>query len=539
MCSSVTYKEVARAAGRVEHAHFAQAAVEGVHGLARLGRPAFGGQQQRGGLGIGPVGAQRLDHRGQHQALDVGARRVVRAELVALLGHQGALQQGAEDGGLDVAPVEARRLQQQGDLVAVQRQHLGIAEQLAVEAQHVLADGHRKRAAVHRLPQLAHQRHELRGVVLEGFQQVDEGAPGQQADVFREHREQRAGQEAGHGLRGVPRGLQRLGDQRQLRGDVAGDAGRAPRRVERERVEPDLAQALADFGPAQVFELEAVRARVGVGRVGGPGAAELGVQLESMADVEHHQERRAPFGGGQGARVLFGLAARAQHGVVEGLARLAQLLGFQHEGAAPVQVEVAGRLLAVAVPEDHPALEHVGVVAGVHAGRLGFGQVERRAKLGDEQAVVGQFAAAGVLPAGDESLQGRVRFAGVGGGGRAHAGSITARAGGSAGARIRAVAAGRKFNFALAKSAPRAAYVSMSSSDPTTRSGRKGPQGGLFALCRPAQDESPTPARISAMPAKWNHCGYSARNTADISTAMAGIRCMVAPARAAPRRVTT
>ena len=41
------------------------------------------------------------------------------------------------------------------------------------------------------------------------------------------------------------------------------------------------------------------------------------------------------------------------------------------------------------------------------------------------------------------------------------------------------------------------------------------------------------------MPAKWNHTGYSPRNNAESSTAMAGIRCIVAPARAAPMRATT
>ena len=37
------------------------------------------GQQHGSGLRVGPVGAQRLDHGGQHQALNIGARRVVRA----------------------------------------------------------------------------------------------------------------------------------------------------------------------------------------------------------------------------------------------------------------------------------------------------------------------------------------------------------------------------------------------------------------------------------------------------------------------------
>ena len=58
-----------------------------------------------GGAGVLPVGAEGLDEGGQDEALDVGARGVVGAELVALAGAEGAFEQGAEDGGLDLAPV--------------------------------------------------------------------------------------------------------------------------------------------------------------------------------------------------------------------------------------------------------------------------------------------------------------------------------------------------------------------------------------------------------------------------------------------------
>ncbi len=41
------------------------------------------------------------------------------------------------------------------------------------------------------------------------------------------------------------------------------------------------------------------------------------------------------------------------------------------------------------------------------------------------------------------------------------------------------------------------------------------------------------------MPAKWNQSGYSARKSAERMTPKAGMRCMVTPARTAPRRFTT
>jgi hypothetical protein len=109
-------EKVAAAAGGVEHAHAAQLVVKALQlgarlvelGLALPGVVQGLGlarQQQGGGACVGPVLAQRLDDGGQHQALDVGARRVVGAELVALGGVQRTLQQGAEDGRLDLAPV--------------------------------------------------------------------------------------------------------------------------------------------------------------------------------------------------------------------------------------------------------------------------------------------------------------------------------------------------------------------------------------------------------------------------------------------------
>jgi hypothetical protein len=119
----------------------------------------------------------------------------------------------------------------------------------------------------------------------------------------------------------------------------------------------------------EVVEPDAVRARVGEGRVGGAAAAELGVQLDHVARRRPRHERRATLGGRQCARVLLGLAAGAQHGVVEA-ARMGaglQALGFQHEGAAPVAVDAAFRGAAVAVGEHDAALEHVCVVLRVGA----------------------------------------------------------------------------------------------------------------------------------------------------------------------------
>jgi hypothetical protein len=93
--------------------------VEGAQLGHRLLLFAFAGQQHGGALHVGPCAAQRLDHGGLHQAVDVGARRVVGAQRVALQRVERALQQGAEDGRLDLGPVGFRGFEQQGDLLAL------------------------------------------------------------------------------------------------------------------------------------------------------------------------------------------------------------------------------------------------------------------------------------------------------------------------------------------------------------------------------------------------------------------------------------
>ncbi len=77
-------EKVAAAAGRVEYAHVAQVAVEGADlgdGFLVLALAFIG---ERGNLHFFTFGAQRLDDGGQYQALDIGAGRVVGAELVPL-----------------------------------------------------------------------------------------------------------------------------------------------------------------------------------------------------------------------------------------------------------------------------------------------------------------------------------------------------------------------------------------------------------------------------------------------------------------------
>lgn len=402
-------EEVAGAAGGVEDAGGAQFVVPGADEVGGVFELAFVGEEQGGGLGVVPVGAQRFDDGGQDEAVDVGARGVVGAEVVAFERVEGAFEQGAEDGGFDFGPVGAAGFEQEVDLVAVEREDFRLLEELAVEARQLGADGDGEFAFVHGFPQLGDKRDELLRRLVQRFEQAGEGAfvvdLGEQADVFGKHREQAAREEGGDAL-GLVFAFERLGDAGEANGDFARGAGGAAGRVEAVRVLPDGLEAGADVGLAEVFELDAVAARVGKGGVAAAGAGEFGVELDDVADIEDDEKGRAAFVGGQVAGVVFGLATGAQQGVVElaGFGAGADFLGFADEAAAFVAVDEAVAGAAVAVMEDDTALEDVGIVAGVFVGGLGRVDFQQGAEVGDEELAIGALGAAGSPPAGKEGV---------------------------------------------------------------------------------------------------------------------------------------
>jgi hypothetical protein len=347
----------------------------------------------------------------QHQAFDVGARRVVRPERVPLARRQRAFEERAENRRFDLRPVGVCGFDQQADLVAVERDHLGLLEQFAVEARQRRAQDDRETTAVHVAPERGEQRHELLRALLQVFQQRQKGASAlvlrQQADIFGEHREQAARQKAGDEFGGVAGAFERLGDARQLVGDGARDAGRNARRVERHRLAPDGLQTSEDRFVGELGKPDAVRARVGKRRVGGAGTGEVGVQFDDLADVDDDQERRPALVGRQRAGIAFGLTAGALQGVIEHPAGDTgpDLLGFKHEMGAPVAVDAAERAAAVAVTKSDSPLEDVGVVTRIVARRIGRRHAEHLAQVADEELIIGQLAAVGIAPAGQEGRQ--------------------------------------------------------------------------------------------------------------------------------------
>ena len=125
-------KEVAGAAGRVEHREAPQTFEEGAQQPLRLGKPA---RPRRFRLGRaravetgGNLGLRSLpfrepgadDHR-LDDAHDLVAVGVVRAELRALVRVEPALEERAQYRGVDLRPVERRRFERGLDSGLVQR----------------------------------------------------------------------------------------------------------------------------------------------------------------------------------------------------------------------------------------------------------------------------------------------------------------------------------------------------------------------------------------------------------------------------------
>ena len=198
--------------------------------------------------------------------------------------------------------------------------------------------------------------------------------------------------------------------------------------IERERVRPDQAQALADIGMPQVVEVDAEAAAVRELIVDLPVAPEIGIDLEAMPHVADDDEGRRLVSGGQQGHIGLGLLARVDHqhvpgpvGAAPALAGRGQrrqrkladdlvagalqprLFGFEDEAAALVEVDARVGDGAVPVRLLDDPFEHVVVAPRRRAGRLRPGQIEHVAQLDQEQGVVGALLPAlAAAPARDE-----------------------------------------------------------------------------------------------------------------------------------------
>ena len=424
-------EEIARAAGRVQNADLAQCLVEAPGGAAGLLALALGDEGLAFHLHIAPVLAQGFDNGGCDQAFHIGARRIMGAQLVALLLVQRLFQQRAENRRLDIAPVAPGGNGQLGDHLRRHRQGAGIPEQAAIEFAHRLADpGIQRRAGIHVRPQLFQCQMRPVGHALQLFEHAGETVLLQKLHILGEHGEEAAHEEHGHRVGAMLLFFQVAGDKGQPRGDVPGDLGRAFGRVQIVGRLPDRTQPVAHGLAVQILQQDAEAAPVREMRVILSLARKVRIDLETIADIADDQERRPAMFRRQVLGIGLGLFARLAHGrdpgiraafrraglgiagldpvqfrlgrVGLGASRLGALLGLQHECAALVEVDETGRDMAVAVMARHRTLENIVVEIIGFGGRIGLGQVQQGAQLIDEGLRVRTLGAAGFLPALDE-----------------------------------------------------------------------------------------------------------------------------------------
>ena len=138
-------EEIAGAAGRVQHARGAELVAKISHRFDRVLAAPLRLLPFRGREHARPIRAQRLDDCRDDKALNISARRIMRAETFALVRVERLLQQRAEDRGLHVAPIGRGGGAQLADLLLFQRQDAALLEKVAVEAQNWYPDRERRR----------------------------------------------------------------------------------------------------------------------------------------------------------------------------------------------------------------------------------------------------------------------------------------------------------------------------------------------------------------------------------------------------------
>ena len=437
-------EEVAGPAGGVEHTDrrepgevAAELGEDGPAGVAVVflsGLDALGGGLGRVGLDLRhgrlrrvPLLAERVDHGWDHEAFDVGPRRVVRAELMALAGVEGPFQERPEDGRLYLAPVRLGRGEEEFELVGRERERVGLGEEAAVEPAERRLEVGREAAPVHRRPERLERVREDVEVVAVAAEEAGERALGDEPGVLSEHREEAPAEEPEHGVGRGARRLQRGRELGERGGQFARDSRLPPRRVERLGVGPGEAEPLADPGTAEVVERGPVRPVVGERDVA-LGVAEVGVEVEAVPHVARDDERRHGLLDAVEVEVpgvALGLALGRRHRPVprrraapavsgrpapplplppSGVLGVDALLRLEHEAPPLVEVDPAGAGVGSVLEVDGP-LEDVAVEGGVLRGRLGAGHAEECGELDEEGLRVRELGGLGRLPPLDEGVE--------------------------------------------------------------------------------------------------------------------------------------
>src|SRR5437588_740937 len=107
--------------------------------------------------------------------------------------------------------------------------------------------------------------------------------------------------------------LQCFADVGETLGNVARDLCGLLSRIERVRISPDLCKPLANVRVSQILQEDTKVPAIGELTVRPSRAAEVGVNLEAMADIACNDEGRCGMIGIEQEDVAFGLPSRILH----------------------------------------------------------------------------------------------------------------------------------------------------------------------------------------------------------------------------------
>lgn len=138
------------------------------------------------------------------------------------------------------------------------------------------------------------------------------------ADVLGEHGEEAALEEADGDLGIVAVLVDGFGEFRKVFGDLPVDGGGVFGGIEGMRIDPDAAEAVADFRSVEIRQRDGVGDGIGEALVLAAGAGEHGVEVDGVADIADDEEGRAALGRGEEDDVFPSLVAGAGEDLVEG-----------------------------------------------------------------------------------------------------------------------------------------------------------------------------------------------------------------------------
>ena len=281
-------KEIARAAGRIEHAEgnepLDEPVIAGAALLKRLATCPFALTGGDGRLNGVPFGKQGLSDQRADEFADGTGVSVMGTEGSTGGWVQTALEEGAKNGWVDGPPVAvAGGTVEGGEIIGGERRDVDGPEQAAVEPGDVVVAIFAAGLLLHRGKEPGNTLGGLAGIHSGVFQEIGEDVAGQQFFILGKHTEQALDKKMGNTLAVEPAPAHILREVGKLAGRLLGNRRGRLFRTEFVRIGEHPAEHLPDTGVGQFLD-EDLPGFVGIA---GEGRVD-----DDAFTVAHHQKRR-------------------------------------------------------------------------------------------------------------------------------------------------------------------------------------------------------------------------------------------------------